>query len=332
MTSLILTTDDSSAGCLKAARIADHVVAFEYRLVTGPVPPIAEPLTFFPRRAELGDAEIARWDQDGPGSRLKRCWLELMDACKKFERVEIWPNPDPNSQLQLVQLLDWLRSYSDIVQKLRLANVDFRIGSCKPEEIALLRPRPHKLSEAQFDIASVALRAFQQPTPEACFSLFREYDLDAFPHLRRAFGRLLEELPGTNTALTSSETKLLNIISKGSTAPMRVLGEYFGNNPLSVLGYWELGETLHRLAHCHAPTIVGLNEGPFTLELHDDCNRFEKYKRSKLSLSELGRALLEQRADFSRHNKIDRWWGGTRLTNDRLWRWDAEASALVAPT
>jgi hypothetical protein len=25
--------------------------------------------------------------------------------------------------------------------------------------------------------------------------------------------------------------------------------------------------------------------------------------------------------DFSRHNPIDRWWGGTRLTNDRMWRW-----------
>ncbi len=25
--------------------------------------------------------------------------------------------------------------------------------------------------------------------------------------------------------------------------------------------------------------------------------------------------------DFSRHNPIDRWWGGTHLTNDNLWRW-----------
>jgi hypothetical protein len=26
--------------------------------------------------------------------------------------------------------------------------------------------------------------------------------------------------------------------------------------------------------------------------------------------------------DFNRHNPIDRWWGGTYLTNDRLWRYD----------
>jgi hypothetical protein len=308
------------------------VVAVEYRLVTGPVPPIAEPVAFFSRRAELGGPEIARWDQDDPGSRLSRCWLELVEACRKCEQVEIWPNPDTNSQLQLVQLLVWLRSHSDIVQKLRLASLDFRIGSRDPDEIAKLKPHPQQLTAAQFEIANVALRAFQQSTPEACFRLLHEDDVDALPHLRRALSRLLEELPDSSTALTSSETGLLKIISSGPIVPMRVLGEYLGNNPLSVLNYWELGEALHRLAHCHVPAIAGLNEGPFTLELHDDENRFETYKRSKLSLSKLGRSILEEQADFSRHNKIDRWWGGTRLTNDRLWRWDAEANTLVPPT
>jgi hypothetical protein len=31
------------------------------------------------------------------------------------------------------------------------------------------------------------------------------------------------------------------------------------------------------------------------------------------------------------HNPIHRWWGGTELTNDRLWRWDAENGVLIAP-
>ena len=32
-----------------------------------------------------------------------------------------------------------------------------------------------------------------------------------------------------------------------------------------------------------------------------------------------------------RHNPIKRWWGGTELTNERLWRWDRESRLLVAP-
>jgi hypothetical protein len=38
-----------------------------------------------------------------------------------------------------------------------------------------------------------------------------------------------------------------------------------------------------------------------------------------------------QADDFSRDNPIHRWWGGTELTNDRLWRWDPDSRALIAP-
>ena len=46
------------------------------------------------------------------------------------------------------------------------------------------------------------------------------------------------------------------------------------------------------------------------------------YLRSRLSLTEFGKAVLAHKEDFSRHNPIDRWWGGTHLTNDDLWRWN----------
>lgn len=47
-----------------------------------------------------------------------------------------------------------------------------------------------------------------------------------------------------------------------------------------------------------------------------------------LSLTEFSKALLAGEADFSRHNPIDRWWGGTRLTDDRLRRF---APVLTRP-
>jgi hypothetical protein len=66
--------------------------------------------------------------------------------------------------------------------------------------------------------------------------------------------------------------------------------------------------------------VSGLDEGPFTLEMHQDTDRHSRYKQSKLALTALGEAVLAQAEDFSRHNLIHRWWGGTELTNDRLWR------------
>jgi len=41
--------------------------------------------------------------------------------------------------------------------------------------------------------------------------------------------------------------------------------------------------------------------------------------------------VLVHAGDFSRHNPIHRWWGGTQLTNDNLWRWDTKSRKLIVP-
>jgi hypothetical protein len=48
-------------------------------------------------------------------------------------------------------------------------------------------------------------------------------------------------------------------------------------------------------------------------------------------LTAFGKAVLAGTDDFSRHNPVHRWWGGTELTNDRLWRWDPVSRSLIAP-
>jgi hypothetical protein len=331
MSTLILTTDDSAAGCLKASAIANRVIGIDFRLVTGPVPPVSDPLAFFAERARLGSGDIGRSDENGPGSDLGRQWLDLIDIIGDFDRVEIWADPKPNAQLLLLHLLDWFNADRPIGQKLSLTCPPFFIGNCTPESVAALGLRAQRVSDTQFATAKAALHAFQQATPEAWFNLLRD-DLDALPRLRSAVVHLLKELPAVDTGLAASETGLLEIISVAPIGPMHALGQYIANDHFRVLNYWELGTRLHGLAHCQTPAIIGLEDGPFSLELHDDRERFEKYQRTKLSISGFGQAVLERREDFSQHNAIDRWWGGTRLTNQRLWRWDATKNILISPT
>jgi hypothetical protein len=142
---------------------------------------------------------------------------------------------------------------------------------------------------------------------------------------------LLEELPMLATGLGATEMRMLELISEGNTSPHDVFPGHEKRNQRRVLGYWEVGALLDGLARCPAPAVSGLDEGPFTLEMHADRNRHQRYKQSKLSLTELGQAVLVGRDDFSRHNPIHRWWGGTELSNDRLWRWDPVKQVLVAP-
>ena len=50
-----------------------------------------------------------------------------------------------------------------------------------------------------------------------------------------------------------------------------------------------------------------------------------------LALTDVGRAVLEDREDRIRINGMHRWWGGVRLTGENLWRWDPDRQALRPP-
>jgi hypothetical protein len=176
----------------------------------------------------------------------------------------------------------------------------------------------------------LAWKAWLAPTPQAWFDLLAK-DLSVLPRLRRSVMELLEELPERETGLGATEHRMLELLSGRKASPRGLFPGYKHRNKRRVFYYWEVGDLLDGLVHCPAPAIDGLNEGPFTMELHDDRERLRRYGKSGLSLTALGKAIAAQTEDFSRHNPIHRWWGGTELNNDRLWRWDTANRVLVAP-
>ena len=173
-------------------------------------------------------------------------------------------------------------------------------------------------------------QAYRQPTPQHWFKLLGK-DLSVLPQLRQTVLELLEELPTDKTGLGATEMRMLELISTGNAGPFDVFPGHCKRNKGRVFGYWEIGCLLDGLARCPAPAVSGLGEGPFTEEMHVDRDRLDRYKRSKLEFTALGEAILARTEDFSRHNPIHRWWGGTELINDRLWRWDPANGALIAP-
>ncbi len=156
-------------------------------------------------------------------------------------------------------------------------------------------------------------------------------DLSVLPQLRPTVLALLEELPWSGSGLGATEIRLLELIDEGAAHPPDLFPGFRKRNERRVYDYWATGELLDRLAHSLSPAVWGLDEGPFTIEMHDDPARHRRYRESTLSLTALGKAILAGRDDFSAHNPINRRWGGTELRNDRLWRWDRAKGALVAP-
>jgi hypothetical protein len=333
MKRLILTTDDSGAGNLRQAGLADIVIPFGFRFVWGPLPTPEELATLLAARSAKHGSPGSHWLDFVRPRRLEEIGgkdLGLIDLCERCETIDLWVDPDPNSQLTLIWLLDYLHHHTKIAQKLTLVQADVRIGNHSPEELATWRLPAVKILNDHLEQASAAWRAWRAPTPQDWFNLLSR-DLSVLPQLSQTVLEVLEELPSDATALGVTERRMLELISAGDAGPFDVFPGHQKRNQLRVFGYWEVGGLLDGLAHCPAPAVSGLGNGPFTEELHNDRLRHERYIKSRLSLTALGKALLTWKEDFSRHNPIHRWWGGTELTNDRLWRWDPRYRTVIAP-
>ena len=321
MTRLILTADASSAGCVVSAGLADLAIAIELRMVWGAPRSDAELAAFLaPRTTQPPDSH---WLDSMPPWRLQKFGMNdlgLIEACQRCETVELWMGTDPNAQLVLIWLLDYLGPRAKDL-RLTLRHVDALLGETEPARLADMKFAGVAINDHHLEIASLAWQAFRAPTPHAWFDLLAK-DLSILPQLRRCVLDMLEELPGRASGLGASELRILELISAGYVHPFDVFPHYRERFQRRVFGYWEAGALLEGLARAPAPAVSGLAEGPFTLEMHNERKRLARYKESRLLLTALGKAILAGTEDFSRHNPIDRWWGGTHLTNDRLWRWD----------
>jgi hypothetical protein len=331
MTRLIITADSSSAGAIQRAGPADLVIAVERRLVWGPLPSVAELEAFFGPRS--GQPHGLHWLDDTPSWRLDewgigaRGLTELIADC---DSVQLWMGAAPNAQLLLIWLLDHCRREAATLSRLGICEMDEAPGGLEPETLATLDPAIVTVTPRHSDVAERAWRAYRAPTPQAWWDLLKS-DLKPVPKLGSVIVELLDELPDRATGLCATERRMLELIAPGGVPPFDVFPGQQKPTAPRVFDYWEVGALLDGLARCPLPAMSGLEEGPFSLDMHNDPVRHARYKQSRLSLTDLGTALLAGEEDFHRHNPSHRWWGGTELTNERLWRWDPQGRALIAP-
>lgn len=333
MARLIFTADGAAAGGLLNAGIAGTVIPVEPKFVWGPLRSDAElTAALAPRTRQEPGSHWLDYASPRVIRRLGGLDLGLIELCQQYETVELWIDPEPNAQLILIYLLDHFRRHAKFASTLTLFQADVVIAAQVPETLSEWRPPPVAVMNDHLETASMAWQAYRQPTPLAWFDLLNK-DLSLLPQLRTCVVELLEELPGRVTGLGATEMRILEIISEGGAHPLDVFPGHMKRNERRVFEYWEVGSLLDGLARGPTPAVGGLDEGPFTQELHHKRNRdqLKRYQRSVLSLTALGEAILARTEDFSRHNPIHRWWGGTELTNDRLWRWNPESQTLIAP-
>jgi hypothetical protein len=326
MKPLILTSLSGSS--LMRTDLADHVIVFSFRFVWDRLPSADELATYAAARSEKnGPGEhwsdfTGRWRKANEG----RQDLGLVEFCEPYETIELWFDPDPNDQLLLIWLLDYFQAHPKTAAKLVLRLVDFDLMMASEEELRGREVFDVPVTKAELETASMSWQAYRAPTPESCVDLLSK-NLSALPLLRPALVDLLAELPSGVTGLGATEMRLLEVLARGFEST-NALFHLRTLRSTHIFREFEIGYLLDGLAHGPRPAVAGLDDELRTLKRENFRDRHTAYLRSRLSLTEFGKAIVACKEDFSRHNPIDRWWGGTHLTNDRLWRWNP---ALVAP-
>ena len=327
MTRLILTGDAAAALHLSKAGRADIAIELMPRFIGGPLPPDAELAAMLaPRTTQEPSSHWLYYASARARKKIGGEDLGLIDLCERCETVELWFDPDPNHQLQLIWLLDYFHSHPQIIDRLIVRIISFDLITATPEELGRWKMAKTRVTSHELETASSAWRAYRATTPEACFDLLSR-DLSALPLLKPVLIDLLKELPSGSTGLGATEMRMLEMIARGYSLTNALF--YLRDvRRTYVFNESELCSLLDGLACGPRPAVTGLDDELHTLGREKLGPRLKAYRRSELSLTKFGEAIVAYREDFSRHNPIDRWWGGTRLTNDCLWRWNP---MLVAP-
>ncbi|MEG6509664.1 hypothetical protein V6C03_11880 [Methyloligella sp. 2.7D] len=321
---LIITNGDAAGELLRRSIAGAEILPWRDVLHDGPVPFTEDLDELSAIRADFlasrgwGTSEQLRNDFEARDRGLA--------VSEVFDRVALWFEHDLFDQLQLLQILDWFEAHPPEPGKLLLVQSSTFLGTLTPEDIPDFRASEQPVTDEQLSLAALAWAAFRSDTPEEWAELMHRTD-DALPYLKPAVLRMLEELPDQR-GLNRTERQMLQPLLTTPLNPPQMFALSQRQEEAMFMGDWSFWALLDGLAFGETPLVEGLENafaGP------DDATATQVYLQSTVELTEFGKAVLAAEEDRYAENTMDRWWGGTRLTDENLWRWNADSRSLIPP-
>jgi hypothetical protein len=258
------------------------------------------------------------WDnEDANRAELLARDARFVDALRDGSEIVLWFEHDLYDQLQLIDVLALAGETGFDPEQLELIEVGsfggrpgFRgLGELNGAELESLWPQRRAVTDEDTAGAQLAWEALRRADPRGVAELHRDPPASR-PFLGPAFGRLLEELPAVADGLSRTERQLLRLLADG---PLLTGALFVASQDLEEAPFHGDAWILRTLEGLEGSTpLVALTEG-------------------SAAITPAGRRVLAGEADRVELLGIDRWVGGTHLVPDAVWRWDAEASELVAP-
>jgi len=285
----------------------------------------ADPLEEGPVPGGLSDDELldvrARYlgPADAPEHDI-RLWRAPIARHESYEELILWFEHDVFDQLNLIQLLTWIRDHVPATKPVSLICIgefpgrpDFKgLGELTTDELASLLETRQPVNNRQYELARRAWQAFRQPTPEALDEL-RQGDTAVLPFLAAAITRFLQEYPWTSDGLSRSERRLLGLADGDGIALRKAFRRMDDGGVFHITD-----TTLNALSQRLSSTSPAL----LTHDLSGTPDRYDL--PGTVTLTDTGRSVLAGRQDRVATCGIDRWFGGVHVRSDGgpIWRWD----------
>ncbi|MGC4410110.1 hypothetical protein D4A92_21825 (plasmid) [Rhizobium rosettiformans] len=314
---LRLTCNEAAAGYLKANQ-AIALVSAEIVPVSGHF--IRSPVTRS-NDSERNDQEVL------PSS--KPMMDRLLERFRSADRVELYIDPDPNSQLLMIYLLSQAIRANVNPSNLAIFQGTTPWGQQNAETSIDAVAPSMQVKEPHLSAAAAIWAAYAAATPQAFLRLDPQ-DLAPFPLMNRTREALLEDLPSADAGLGACEHLVLKTVAAQGCTVAKVASA-FANDPIHLIDLPQIVDLVTALSTGASPVIDGLNGRLGADNFHVDGDACESYTRSHIRLTDYGHKIHSGELDFVKTHGIDRWWGGTRLKGHTAWRWDRKSRALISP-
>lgn len=247
-----------------------------------------------------------------------QAWRNAVDNSDAYEEIVLWFEHDLFDQLNLIQLLCWIRANvprSKIVSLVCIGSFPGRVafkglGELTAAELASLLPLRSVVRDDQYAVADRAWRALGRSSPLELDAL-RHADISSLPFLAAALARLLQEFPWTRGGVTRSERRLLELVDAGPVAPRTAL-------PLM-----HVGEDAYYITDLSFGALVQeLSSLAMPLLRSSTASRDHDSTKGTIAITDFGRSVLNGREDRIHACGIDRWLGGVHVTPTNDWRWN----------
>ena len=303
---------------IEAARIPGAVSIWADPLHDGPVPGgLGDAELLDVRARHLGGSDEPSFSETVAG--LKE-WRRIIAAHDAYRELVLWYEHDLFDQLNLIQLLTFIREHVPASKPVSLICIDsypgrpsFKgLGELTVSELAPLLETRQPVTNEQYATAERAWRAFREPTPEPLDRL-RASDTSALPFLASAITGFLREFPWTADGLSRSERRLLQLTAAGSLTLASAFPRMDDGQRVYYVSDMSLNDLADELTGATPPLLTASGG---------------EMLRRTVAITDTGREVLAGRADRVAVCGLERWCGGTHLQPGNMWRWDEERQRI----